>query len=963
MHNKRQLDIRSIKCGLQDRLSESTTSLQSCTFYRAPKDRFEEGRSIVSNSGNVSQTSDRESAESRISGILQPFFHCSEKGTREMEVDSESKQPKQFCGERKFQNGDRRIGEEYDKAGRVGVFDRFLGCLLPCTDSSISQEVSKIHHRQSSVPVQSSANGSFLFGQSLHQNHQMCERICPDFRSSYAPVLGRLAGEIDGQEFCTGSHRSDCVYRSVAGVAGELQKVGTDPQPGDSVSWLSPLLQARNNQAYKRKVGEDQEESKTPPTKRRSFSQGVSTCNWDTGFNREDDSSRYDSSASYPVVSSAEIFSIQGRSLFDNSCIKSSARSSEVVDAGNKYFSGSSVQDRTTPIPHTFRCQYPRLGWGSEWGRDQRFLDERRDRLPYKCQRIISSREDAKCLCSQSPGTDSTFVHGQYLSACVPQKGRGHAEQTFVRGDISDLQTSRDLGYISNLQTHSRKAECECGPVVEERTDFSDGVVITSVSGESTMGSMGQASCRSLRNSPQLQTTSVCVPSTRPSSLGSGCVVDKLGRSSSLRFSSNSNSRKSAYKNKSGIVCNSVDSPMVAKTILVHTNSRASNRFSNRTASGRETIETTPVNDFSQQARDLPASCVEVITRSLQERGFSEKAARRIAKPQKQSSIDVYQSKWECFRNWCTARNQDPFKATVELISDFLIYLHEDKQLSYSTIEGYRAALGHVFRNVSNLDLGDNPFISSLMANLSRDRRNPRCSLPPWDLSVVLKALTMSPFEPIRKSDLKWLTLKTVFLITLASGRRRSEIHALRLDSMTRGERWEFVSLQPDPAFISKTELGNKGLAVLRPIVIPALKQSVDKRMKEDLTLCPVRALKFYIRKTEDLRANRDKLFISMKKGHIGDIKKNTVSFWIRKMITKAYELQELELLGRVRAHDVRGMASSWAFLRNISLEEILAACGWKSHSTFTSFYLKDLTVQGDNLLKLGPVVVAQSTV
>ena len=37
--------------------------------------------------------------------------------------------------------------------------------------------------------------------------------------------------------------------------------------------------------------------------------------------------------------------------------------------------------------------------------------------------------------------------------------------------------------------------------------------------------------------------------------------------------------------------------------------------------------------------------------------------------------------------------------------------------------------------------------------------------------------LTKDPFEPLHKASLKHLTLKTVFLLVLASGKCRSEIH------------------------------------------------------------------------------------------------------------------------------------------------------------------------------------------
>ena len=41
-----------------------------------------------------------------------------------------------------------------------------------------------------------------------------------------------------------------------------------------------------------------------------------------------------------------------------------------------------------------------------------------------------------------------------------------------------------------------------------------------------------------------------------------------------------------------------------------------------------------------------------------------------------------------------------------------------------------------------------------------------------------------------------------------------------------------------------------------------------------------------------------------------------------------------------------------------VSLDQILSACHWKSHNTFTQFYLKDVVFADLELYHLGPVVV-----
>ena len=74
------------------------------------------------------------------------------------------------------------------------------------------------------------------------------------------------------------------------------------------------------------------------------------------------------------------------------------------------------------------------------------------------------------------------------------------------------------------------------------------------------------------------------------------------------------------------------------------------------------------------------------------------------------------------------------------------------------------------------------------------------------------------------------------------------------------------------------------------------------------------------------------------------------------------YELsnQQAVTLDQVKAHDVRAFAAFKALKSGVTLEQILSACHWKSHNTFTQFYLKDVAWADSELFHLGPVVAAQ---
>ena len=73
----------------------------------------------------------------------------------------------------------------------------------------------------------------------------------------------------------------------------------------------------------------------------------------------------------------------------------------------------------------------------------------------------------------------------------------------------------------------------------------------------------------------------------------------------------------------------------------------------------------------------------------------------------------------------------------------------------------------------------------------------------PWDVEVVLKYLR-DHLEPIKSISLKHLTLKTVFLNSLASAQRVSEIHAIAND-FSNEEDWSAVFLEPVASFVAKT--------------------------------------------------------------------------------------------------------------------------------------------------------------
>ena len=68
-----------------------------------------------------------------------------------------------------------------------------------------------------------------------------------------------------------------------------------------------------------------------------------------------------------------------------------------------------------------------------------------------------------------------------------------------------------------------------------------------------------------------------------------------------------------------------------------------------------------------------------------------------------------------------------------------------------------------------------------LFKSMSVERPRSLQVTPKWDLPIVLDSLMKHPYEPKAFGDLKQLTLKTVFLLAMATAKRQSELHALSL--------------------------------------------------------------------------------------------------------------------------------------------------------------------------------------
>ena len=102
-----------------------------------------------------------------------------------------------------------------------------------------------------------------------------------------------------------------------------------------------------------------------------------------------------------------------------------------------------------------------------------------------------------------------------------------------------------------------------------------------------------------------------------------------------------------------------------------------------------------------------------------------------------------------------------------------------------------------------------------------------------------------------------------------------------------------------------------------------------------------------------------------MKENYTKDISRSSISRWVKQVIVEAYNRAGVSLEGVTpRAHEVRALSTSVAFINDCSLPAILDAAYWKSNGVFIDHYLRDSArLLGEGSWGIGSVVVSQQAI
>ncbi|KAL0146695.1 hypothetical protein M9458_058035 [Cirrhinus mrigala] len=316
-------------------------------------------------------------------------------------------------------------------------------------------------------------------------------------------------------------------------------------------------------------------------------------------------------------------------------------------------------------------------------------------------------------------------------------------------------------------------------------------------------------------------------------------------------------------------------------------------------------------------------------------RDLSPSVVNTLLQARAPSTRRLYDLRWRIFVNWCSSHGKDPRSCGIKSV---LSFLQEglDRHLSASTLKVHVAAISANHDLVGGRSVGKHDLITRFLRG-ARRLNPPRPHLiPSWDLAVVLQGLQQDPFEPLQSVKLDALSFKTALLTALTSIKRVGDLQALSVNSscLEFGPAYSHVVLRPRPGYVPKVPT-----TPFRDQVVTLQAFSSQEDDPNLIMLCPVRALRIYMERTQPFRRS-EQLFVcygGQQKGKA--VSKQRISHWLVNAIRTAYLVRGLPCPLEVRAHSTRGIAASAALANGASLTDICRAAGWATPNTFARFY------------------------
>ena len=835
-------------------------------------------------------------------------------------------------------------------AGRLDGITGLERCISSCANIPGSQEVPTICFQgPPGYPESLSVDGVTLravyLPEGVHQGPGPYRGSATCTGPFYVPVHRRLI-----QQQCSISIDPTverCLYNTAAagGFHYQPEKVEPDPDTGHGPFRSQTVNGKRDSSPAPGQGRRHCDEGLDPEGDVADISQGRVTRHWFDDSLHSNGASLHAIRQTSDDASAEALYPWEGFDPKTDFSRRSNLPSSPVLlDRGDQPPAGGSSGLWHAEGGDFHRCISPRLGSGMGLPDSEGDMGLPRQESPYK-----SPGNEGSAVSSVSfPGTNPRFVCTdtvrQYHGGGIHKQGRWNAFP------VAECHGQEPGGLVDMLPGNGSSSPCgrggqrtgrrplEGGPGPGTERLEVHGMVPGPVGGRQGVSTLGSPRRRSLCDQAEQEGRLLLQSPSRCSGSEPSGPVHTMGQGSDVYLPPDVfGSPESSKDSTGGGGCHS-HSAMLASPGLVSFIDPALDRAPN-TVAAKQKVANRSGGRAPPGPSNPPPSRLESLGEDLQAAGVSEQAANTCAAALRPSTKSLYHAKWKTFCGWCAERDINPAHVSVTQVVNYLQSM-ADLGLKYNTICTHVSALSSCMQPIGGRTLGSFSLITKWLKGYKALKPPVRLLIPPWELGIVLSALRDQPYEPLRKADMRLVTLKLAFLLSVTSARRISEIHALGVDNAHLVLNPQSAILRVNRSFLPKTKTD---IAINSKLELQAFYPEPKNHFENQQRLnCPIRALRIYLRRSNAYRKD-NALFVNFDKRSLGkSVSKSMLSKWLSQVIRDAYEINGREAPIKCNPHSIRGIASSWAEVGHATPSEIAEAGTWSNLLTFATFYRLD---------------------
>ena len=277
-------------------------------------------------------------------------------------------------------------------------------------------------------------------------------------------------------------------------------------------------------------------------------------------------------------------------------------------------------------------------------------------------------------------------------------------------------------------EAHTGQVQHSSGLDVQNGQTDSNRVVPESGNSKQDFPVHGLSINRPVCHTSEPQAATICVTHTGSEGAINRCHLDGLESHTCLCVSTVPSHSNCDKQNTDIPVQNSIDSTFMARQTMVSRAPRSVGVTTGISASNAKSA-----CSAKRQNSASTTSRLGIVKQSLRDKQFSSEVAEHVSKARRDSTIKVYDAKWQIFHDWANQRVIDPIQATPQIVADFLTFLFSVKKCQVSTIRGYRSTISNTLKYRTGYDFGSHPVLSELIKSFAEQRPVDRSLAPKWD--------------------------------------------------------------------------------------------------------------------------------------------------------------------------------------------------------------------------------------